>query len=149
MPTGLDTLDATHQMYRDTDLQIHTTYRYQISAIDHHGNESVLSPIRAVTTTDFVLLPPTDLRVRYNAAVHEVNVTWVAPDKYDHFVVQRAVLVPGTSIRDLETSDFTSFETEDPITTTSYSDSTISSGCHLCLPGSHISFRTDQWPFKC
>ena len=62
MPTGLDTLDATHQMYRDTDLQIHTTYRYQISAIDHHGNESVLSPIRTVTTTDFVLLPPTDLR---------------------------------------------------------------------------------------
>ena len=126
--TVLTIVDAASGAYRDTDLLSRTTYRYQISAIDHHGNEGPRSPIRTVTTTDFVLLPPTDLQARYNAAVPEVNLTWVAPDKYDSFVVQRAVLLPGASIRDLETNDFTSFETEDPITTTSYSDRDIRNG---------------------
>ena len=128
VPTALDTVDASVREYRDTDLLNRTTYRYQISAIDNEDNESARSPIEEVTTTDFVPLPPTDLLARYNAAVPEVNLTWVAPDKYDSFIVQRAVLAPGASIRDLETSDYTSFEPEDPITTTSYSDTDIRSG---------------------
>ena len=131
VPTEIDTLDATHQMYRDTDLLNRTTYRYQISAIDHQGNESARSPIRTVTTTDIVPVPPTDLVARYNPAVPAINLTWVAPDKYDHFIVQRAEIAgaaSGAAIRNLTDQNYTTLETEDPITTTSYSDRDIKSG---------------------
>ena len=131
VPIEIDTLDAMHQMYRDTDLLNRTTYRYQISAIDHQGNESERSPIRTVTTTDIVPVPPTDLVVRYNAAVPEINLTWVPPDKYDHFIIQRAEIAgaaSGSAIRNLTDGDYTTLETEDPITTTFYSDRDIKRG---------------------
>ena len=131
VPTEIDTLDATHQMYRDTDLLNRTTYRYQISAVDHQGNESERSPIRTVTTTDIVPVPPMDLVARYNPAVPEINLTWTPPDKYDHFIVQRAEIAgaaSGAAIRNLTDGDYTTLETEDPITTTSYSDRDIKNG---------------------
>ncbi|MXX12407.1 MAG: hypothetical protein F4Z86_02975 [Gemmatimonadetes bacterium] len=129
--TVLTIVDAESRAYRDTDLLNRTTYRYQISAIDHQGNESERSPIRTVTTTDIVPVPPTDLVARYNPAVPEINLTWTPPDKYDHFIVQRAEIAgaaSGTDIRNLTDGDYTTLETEDPITTTSYSDRDIKSG---------------------
>ena len=129
--TELTTLDATHLEYRDRDLLNRTTYRYQISAIDHQGNESARSPISTVTTTYIVPVPPTDLQVSYNPSVPEINLTWTPPDKYDHFIVQRAAITgaaSGAAIRNLTDSDYTTLETEDPITTTSYSDRDIKSG---------------------
>ena len=63
-------------MYQDTGLANRTTYRYQISAIDNDGNESARSPIRTVTTTDNIVVPPTNLRASYNASVPEVNLSW-------------------------------------------------------------------------
>ena len=129
--TELTTLDATHLEYRDRDLLNRTTYRYQISAIDHQGNESARSPIRTVTTTDIVPVPPTDLQVSYNPSVPEINLTWTPPDKYDHFIVQRAAITgaaSGAAIRNLTDSDYTTLETEDTITTPSYSDRDIKSG---------------------
>ncbi len=127
--TELTTLDATHLEYRDRDLLNRTTYRYQLSAIDHQGNESARSPISTVTTTDIVPVPPTALSVSYNGA--EINLTWTPPDKYDHFIVQRAAIsgvASGAAIRNLTDSDYTTLETEDSITTTSYSDRDIKSG---------------------
>ncbi len=129
--TELTTLDATHREYRDSDLLNRTTYRYQISAIDNEGNESARSPIRTATTTDIVPVPPTDLTVTYNPSVPEINLAWTPPDKYDHFIVQRAAITgaaSGAAIRNLTDGDYTTLETEDPITTTSYSDRDIKSG---------------------
>ena len=129
--TVLTIVDAESRAYRDTDLLNRTTYRYQISAIDNEGNESARSPIRTVTTTDIVPVPPTDLVASYNPAVPEINLTWTPPDKYDHFIVQRAAIAgaaSGTDIRNLTDGDYTTLETEDPITTTSYSDRDIKSG---------------------
>ena len=129
--TELTTLDATHLEYRDRDLLNRTTYRYQISAIDHQGNESARSPISTATTTDIVPVPPMDLQVSYNPSVPEINLTWTSPDKYDHFIVQRAAITgaaSGAAIRNLADSDYTTLETEDSITTTSYSDRDIKSG---------------------
>ena len=127
--TVLTIVDASAREYRDIDLLNRTTYRYQISAIDNEGNESARSPIRTVTTTDIVPVPPTDLTVTYIAPV--INLTWVAPDKYDHFIVQRAAIAgaaSGAAIRNLTDGDYTTLETEDPITTTTYSDRDIKSG---------------------
>ena len=131
VPTALDTVDASAREYRDIDLLNRTTYRYQISAIDNEGNESERSPVRTVTTTDIVSVPPTDLLVSYNPSVPEINLTWTPPDKYDHFIVQRAAITgaaSGTAIRNLTDGDYTTLETEDLITTTSYSDRDIKSG---------------------
>ena len=131
VPIEIDTLDATYLEYRDRDLLNRTTYRYQISAIDHQGNESERSPLRTVTTTDIVPVPPTDLVVHYNPAVPEVNLTWTLPDKYDYFIVQRAEIAgaaSGSAIRNLTDQNYTTLETEDTITTTSYSDRDIRSG---------------------
>ena len=129
--TVLTIVDASAREYRDIDLLNRTTYRYQISAIDNEGNESARSPIRTVTTTDIVPVPPTDLTVTYNPSVPEINLAWTPPDKYDHFIVQRAAIAgsaSGTAIRNLTDGDYTTLETEDPITTTSYSDRDIKSG---------------------
>ncbi|MDE2701072.1 MAG: hypothetical protein OXI23_19545, partial [Gemmatimonadota bacterium] len=127
----LTVVEASAREYRDIDLLNRTTYRYQISAIDHQGNESERSPIRTVTTTDIVPVPPTNLVAHYNPAVPEINLTWTPPDKYDHFIVQRAAIAgaaSGTDIRNLTDGDYTTLETEDTITTTSYSDRDIKSG---------------------
>ncbi len=129
--TVLTIVDASVREYRDTDLLNRTIYRYQISAIDNEGNESARSPLSTVTTTDIVPVPPTDLTVTYNPSVPEINLAWTPPDKYDHFIVQRAAIAgaaSGAAIRNLTDGDYTTLETEDPITTTSYSDRDIKSG---------------------
>ena len=124
--TELKTVDATHEMYLDTGLENQTTYRYQISAIDHHGNESARSSIKMVTTTDLIVVPPSNLRASYNASGPAVDLSWTAPQEYDSFVVQRAVLAAGTSIQDLTDGDYTTLDFS--VQTTSYSDQGISSG---------------------
>ena len=122
--TYLTTVDETHQTYRDTDLANRTIYRYQISAIDHQGNESARSPIRTVTTTDNIVVPPLNLQASYSGS--EVILIWTAPQEYDSFAVQRAVLVPGASSQDLTDEDYTALD--GTYQTTSYSDTTIQSG---------------------
>ena len=124
--TYLTTVDGTHRAYRDTGLENRTTYRYQISAIDDEGNESARSPIKTVTTTDNIVVPPTNLRASYNGSVPEVNVSWTAPDQYDSFVVQRAVLAAGASSQDLTDADYTALAITHQ--TTSYDDQSITSG---------------------
>ena len=128
VPIELTTVDATHQMYQDTGLANRTIYRYQISAIDNEGNESVRSPIKTVTTTDNIVVPPTNLRALApdNVSVPEVNLSWTAPDEYDSFVIQRAVLAPGASDQDLTDSNYTNLSITHQ--TTSYSDTNITSG---------------------
>ena len=122
----LTTVDAAYQMYRDADLETHTTYRYQISAIDNQGNESVRSPIKTVTTTDMVAVPPSNLRAYYNSGVPEINLRWIAPDEFDSFVVQRAELTAGASNQDLTDEDYTTLESANQ--TTFYEDKDIKSG---------------------
>ena len=124
--TELTTVDATHEMYVDTNLESHKTYRYQISAIDDNGNESARSPIRTVTTTDMIAVPPSNLQVSYNGDVPEVNLTWRAPAEYDNFVIQRAVLAPGASHQDLTDGNYMTLATFHQ--TDSYSDRDIQSG---------------------
>ena len=124
--TELTTVDATHEMYVDTNLESHKTYRYQISAIDDNGNESARSPIRTVTSTDRIAVPPSNLQVSYNGDVPEVNLTWRAPAEYDNFVIQRAVLAPGASHQDLTDGNYTTLATFHQ--TDSYSDRDIQSG---------------------
>ena len=124
--TVLTTVDASYRAYRDTDLENRTTYRYQISAIDHHGHESVRSPSKTVTTTDNIVVAPTNLRASYNGSVPEVILSWTAPQEYDSFVVQRAVLVPGASSQDLTDTDYTALAITHQ--TTSYDDQSITSG---------------------
>ena len=124
--TYLTTVDETHQTYRDTDLESRTTYRYQISAIDNDDNESTLSPIRTVTTTDNIVVPPLNLQASYNGSGPEVILNWTAPQEYDSFAVQRAVLAPGASSQDLTDEDYTALD--GTYQTTSYSDTTIQSG---------------------
>ena len=124
--TYLTTVDGTHRAYRDTGLENRTTYRYQISAIDHEGNESARSSIKTVTTTDNIVVPPTNLRASYNGSVPEVNVSWTAPAQYDSFVVQRAVLAAGASSQDLTDADYTALAITHQ--TTSYDDQSITSG---------------------
>ena len=126
VPIELTTVDAAHQMYQDTGLVNQTTYRYQISAIDHRGNESARSPIRTVITSETLVVSPSNLQVSYNSDVPEVNLTWIAPAEYDSFVVQRAVLAPGVSLQDLTDANYTNLNTTQQ--TTSYSDTNITSG---------------------
>ena len=124
--TELTTVDAVHQMYRDTDLANRTIYRYQISAIDSQGNESARSPIRTVTTTDMIVVPPTNLQVAYDDSTPPaINLTWNA-DEFDSFVIERAILNPGTTIADLTDGDYRTVVFAH--LTTSYSDSDIESG---------------------
>lgn len=122
--TYLTTVDETHQTYRDTDLESRTTYRYQIAAIDNNDNESALSPIRTVTTTDNIVVPPSNLQASYSGS--EVILIWTAPQEYDSFAVQRAVLAPGASSQDLTDEDYTALD--GTYQTTSYSDTNITSG---------------------
>ncbi len=124
--TYLTTVDETHQTYRDTGLANRTTYRYQISAIDNDDNESTLSPIRTVTTTDNIVVPPLNLQASYNGSGPEVILSWTAPQDYDSFAVQRAVLAPGASSQDLTDEDYTALD--GTYQTTSYSDTNITSG---------------------
>ena len=126
VPTELTTVDAAHQMYRDTDLENRTIYRYQISAIDNEGNESARSPIKTVTTTNMVVVPPLNLRASYNAHVPDVYLTWSAPREFDGFLIQRAELAAGASSQDLTDGDYTSLETSHQ--TSSYSDTNIKNG---------------------
>ena len=128
VPTELTTVDAAHQMYQDTDLENRTTYRYQISAIDNDGNESARSPIRTVTTTVTLVVPPSNLRALApdDVSVPEISLSWVAPAEYDSFVIQRAVLAPGASDQDLTNSNYTNLSITHQ--TTSYSDTNITSG---------------------
>ena len=70
-----------------------------------------------------IVVPPTNLQASYNASVPEVNVSWTAPDEYDTFVVQRAILAPGASLQDLT---YTTLDSA--VQTTSYSDTNITSG---------------------
>ena len=123
VPIELTTVDATHQMYIDTGLANRTTYRYQISAIDHRGNESARSPIRTVITSETLVVSPSNLQVSYNGDVPEVNLNWTAPAEYDSFVIQRAVLAPGASLQDLTDANYTNLNTSQQ--TTSYSDTNI------------------------
>ena len=128
VPTELTTVDAAHQMYQDTDLANRTIYRYQISAIDNDGNESARSPIRTVTTTLTLVVPPSNLRASApdDVSVPEISLSWVAPAEYDSFVIQRAVLAPGASDQDLTNSNYTNLSITHQ--TTSYSDTNITSG---------------------
>ena len=93
--TEIARVGATDAMYRDTNLRSQTMYRYQISAIDHRGNESARSSIRTVTTTDLIVLPPTNLQASYNESGPSVDLNWTLPDEFDSFRIQRAVLAPG------------------------------------------------------
>ncbi len=125
--TELTTIDdPTQEMYLDRGLENQTTYRYQISAIDQYGNESARSSIKTVTTTDLIVVPPTNLRASYNASGPAVDLNWTAPDEYDSFVVQRAVLAAGTSIQDLTDGAYTTLDFAVQIA--SYSDTNITSG---------------------
>ena len=124
--TVLTVVDAASRTYRDTDLENRTTYRYQISAIDNEDNESARSPIRTVTTTDNIVVPPLNLQASYNGSVSEVNLSWTAPDEYDSFAVQRAELAPGASNQDLTDEDYTALD--GTYQATSYSDRNIKSG---------------------
>ena len=124
--TVLTTVDETYRGYRDTGLQNRTTYRYQISAIDHHGHEGPRSPIKTVTTTETIVVPPSNLRASYNGSVPEVNLSWTAPAEYDSFVIQRAVLTAGASSQDLTDADYTTLTITHQ--TTSYDDQSITSG---------------------
>ena len=128
VPTELTTVDAAHQMYQDTDLANRTIYRYQISAIDNDGNESARSPIRTVTTTVTLVVPPSNLRASApgDVSVPEISLSWVAPAEYDSFVIQRAVLTPGASDQDLTDANYTNLSITHQ--TTSYSDTNITSG---------------------
>ena len=144
--TELTTVDAVHQMYRDTDLANRTIYRYQISAIDSQGNESARSPIRTVTTTDMIVVPPTNLLISYDDSTPPaINLTWNA-DEFDSFVIERAILNPGTTIADLTDGDYRTVVFAH--LTTSYSDSDIESGVTLCLPSHDNAFRVDQRSFR-
>ncbi len=122
--TEIATVDASYRTYRDADLENRTTYRYQISAIDHRDNESARSPIRTVTTADLIVVPPSNFRASYSGS--EVILSWTAPDEYDSFAVQRAVLAPGASSQDLTDEDYTALD--GTYQTTSYSDTDITSG---------------------
>ncbi len=126
VPIELTTVDAAHQMYIDTGLVNRTTYRYQISAIDHRGNESARSPIRTVTTSETDVVAPSNLQVSYNGDVPEVTLNWSSPAEFDSFVIQRAVLAPGASLQDLTDANYTNLDISQQ--TTSYSDTTIQSG---------------------
>ena len=126
VPIELTTVDAAHQVYIDTGLANRTTYRYQISAIDHRGNESARSPIRTVRTEETDVVAPSNLQVSYNGDVPEVTLEWRAPAEYDSFVIQRAVLAPGTPLQDLTDANYTNLDISQQ--TTSYSDTTIQSG---------------------
>ncbi len=122
----LTTVDGSYRTYRDTDLENRTTYRYQISAIDNDDNESALSSIRTVTTTDNIVVPPLNLLASYNGSGPEVILNWTAPQEYDSFAVQRAVLAPGASSQDLADEDYTALD--GTYQATSYSDTDIQSG---------------------
>ena len=124
--TEIARVGATDEMYRDTNLRSQTMYRYQISAIDHRGNESARSSIRTVTTTDLIVLPPTNLQASYNESGPSVDLNWTLPDEFDSFRIQRAVLAAGTSSQDLTDGDYTTLE--NAVQTTSYSDSNITNG---------------------
>ena len=124
--TEIATVDASYRAYRDANLENRTTYRYQVSAIDNDDNESVPSPIRTVTTTDNIVVPPLNLQASYNGSGPEVILNWTAPQEYDSFAVQRAVLAPGASSQDLTDEDYTALD--GTYQTTSYSDTTIQSG---------------------
>ena len=126
VPTELTTIDAARQMYIDTGLANRTTYRYQISAIDHRGNESARSPIRTVITSETDVVAPSNLRASYNGDVPEVTLNWSSPAEFDSFVIQRAVLAPGASLQDLTDANYTNLDISQQ--TTSYSDTTIQSG---------------------
>ena len=117
------TPDATPEMYLDTNLRSQTMYRYQISAVDHRGNESARSSIRTAETTDLIVVPPSNLQATYNASGPAVDLTWTAPDEFDSFRIQRAELAPGGSLQDLT---YTTLESA--IQTDFYSDSNIQSG---------------------
>ena len=121
--TEIARVDATDEMYLDTNLRSQTEYRYRISAIDHRGNESPPSPIKTVTTTDLIVVPPTNLQAEYNASGPAVNLTWTVPDEFDSFRIQRAVLAPGALLQDLTYTTL-----EGAIQTTFYSDTNIQSG---------------------
>ena len=118
--------DPTQEMYLDTGLENQKIYRYQISAVDHRGNESARSSIKMVTTTDLIVVPPSNLQASYNASGPAVDLSWTAPDEYDSFVVQRAILNPGTSSQDLTDANYTTLDFA--VQTTSYSDSNITNG---------------------
>ena len=124
--TEIARVGATDAMYRDTNLRSQTMYRYQISAIDHRGNESARSSIRTVTTTDLIVLPPTNLQASYNESGPSVDLNWTLPDEFDSFRIQRAVLAPGTSSQGLTDGDYTTLDFA--VQTDFYSDSNITSG---------------------
>ena len=124
--TEIATVDAAHEMYLDTGLENQKTYRYQISAIDQYGNESARSSIKTVITTDLIVVPPSNLQASYNASGPVVYLEWTAPDEYDSFVVQRAVLAAGTSSQALEDTDYTTLDFAQQ--TLFYSDTNIQSG---------------------
>ena len=126
VPVELTTVDAAHQMYLDTGLANRTIYRYQISAIDDKGNESARSPIRTVTTAETDVVAPSNLQVSYNGDVPEVILTWREPAEFDSFVIQRAVLTPGTPLQDLTDANYTNLSSTQQ--TSTYSDTNITSG---------------------
>ncbi len=118
--------DPTQEMYRDTNLRSQTEYRYRISAIDHRGNESPPSSIKTVTTTDLIVVPPTNLQAEYNDSGPAVVLNWTAPDEFDSFTIQRAVLAAGTSSQALTDADYTTLASA--IQSDFYSDTNIQSG---------------------
>ena len=124
--TEIARVDATDEMYLDTNLRSQTEYRYRISAIDHRGNESPPSPIKTVTTTDLIVVPPTNLQAEYNASGPAVGLSWTVPDEFDSFRIQRAVLAAGESSDNLEDTAYTTLAFT--IQNDSYSDSNIQSG---------------------
>lgn len=88
-------VDSTLRIYRDRGLEMATTYAYRISALDGHGNESVLS--NSITLTTSSAMPPTNVRANLVIAGADtlVRVTWTAPAEFTNFRVERQTV--GTS----------------------------------------------------
>jgi hypothetical protein len=124
--TALAAIDSTRRTYEDGSLDFNAAYFYQISATDSRGNESARTTTVTITTASqgTSIAAPTNVSATYNAQATPatVTVTWTAPGSFDSFLIQRATLSAGSSTP----SSFTTLALGQ--TTTSYVDSSISSG---------------------
>lgn len=118
-------VDSTRRVYENSGLEFNTAYIYQITAVDARGNESLRSSSVTLTTATAgaAVASPTNLNVAYvgNVTPPRVELNWTPPAEFDSFLIQRAVVVAGSS-----TLTFTTLQLAQ--TGTTYNDTDIQSG---------------------
>jgi chitodextrinase len=87
------TLAGDVTAYTDTGLQPKTQYRYAVSAFDAHGNESVPSPERIVTTPHPPLVSPSGYI--FNITAQSAEVRWTPVPDATHYTVAASLSKEG------------------------------------------------------